>query len=350
LDIYLYILLTVALFFSGSHLIAGKTAHKIPSASYGAIVILGIIVAIKLAMFPITINDDKFNYQSTFESLSILNIWEGNDIGFTFYTYIIKQLVDDANFYFFVTAFMYVFGYFIFAIRFFEKQYVLYFLLASFISFGFSTYGVNTIRGGFALALLLIGISYHKKMIWFFVFSLAAILCHKSMLLPFIAFCLTRFNNTTKIYIYFWLLCLLIAAINVSFITSFVHSIIGESDDRFSSYLSVDTLERYNAGFRLDFVIYSVIPILVGYYYLFKIKVVDVFYHRIFNMYLFANAIWLLVISMAFTDRMAYLSWFLVPFLLLYPLLKYALPINQKKWVFIILLGIFGFTSFMYFK
>jgi len=97
-------------------------------------------------------------------------------------------------------------------------------------------------------------------------------------------------------------------------------------------------------------VIYSVIPILVGYYYLFKIKVVDVFYHRIFNMYLFANAIWLLVISMAFTDRMAYLSWFLVPFLLLYPLLKYALPINQKKWVFIILLGIFGFTSFMYFK
>lgn len=330
-------------------MLTGKSKYKIPPASFLVIVFLGLIIAVKFALYA-DIGSDKLNYQTKFENISILNLWEAQDVGFTVYSFVIKQIADHATFYFTITAFLYIFGYFVFARSFFEKPYILFFLLACFVSFGFSAYAVNTIRGGLALSLLLIGISYHKKMVWFIVFSLAAILCHKSMLLPFTAFYLTRLSNNTKIYFYFWLLCLVISFFNVSFITNFVHSVIGESDERFSTYISDATLERYAAGFRVDFVIYSAIPILVGRYYIFKLKLVDVIYQRLFNTYLFANAIWLLVIRMAFTDRMAYLSWFLIPFILLYPLLKYQFPINQKKWVFIILLGIFAFNSFMYFK
>lgn len=350
MDIYLFTLLAISIFLSLIYLLTGKSKYKIPPASYPLIVVLGFIVAVKFAIYPILIYDDKYSYQTTFESLSILNLWVSKDIGFSLYTYVIKQIANDSTFYFIVTAFLYLIGYFVFARRFFEKRYVLFFLLACFVSFGFSTYGVNTIRGGLALSLLLIGISCHKRTAWFLIFSFVAILFHKSMLLPFVAFYLTRFVNTTKIYVYFWLTCLLISFLNVSLITNFIQSIIGESDERFSTYWSDDTLERYAAGFRVDFVIYSVIPMFVGRFYLFKLKVIDVFYQRLFNTYLFANAIWLLVIRMAFTDRMAYLSWFLIPFILLYPLLKYPLPINQKKWVFVILLGIFAFNSFMYFK
>jgi hypothetical protein len=350
LDIYLYTLLAFAVFLAVIHLLTGTSKYKIPATSYPLIVCLGVIVAVKFAMDPILIYGDKYSYQTTFENISILNLWLGKDVGFSVYTFVIKQIADDATFYFIVTAFLYLIGYFVFARSFFEKRYAFFFLLSCFVSFGFSSYGVNTIRGGLALSLLLIGISYHKKMIWFFAFSILAILCHKSMLLPFVAFYLTRYNNTTKFYLYFWILCLVISFLNVSFITNFIQAILGESDDRYSSYMSAETLERYKAGFRVDFIIYSAIPILVGRFYLFKLKLKDVFYQRLFNTYLFANAIWLLVIRMAFTDRMAYLSWFLIPFILLYPLLKYPLRINQKKWVIIILLGIFGFTSFMYFK
>ena len=350
MDIYLYALLAISIFLSLIYLLTGKSNYKIPPASYPLIVVLGILVAIKFAMDPIVIDGDRFNYKIEFENLSFLNLWDGKDLGFSLYTYLIKQITDDVGFYFIITAFLYLLGYFVFARSFFEKRYVLFFLLCCFASFGFSSYGVNTIRGGLALSLLLIGISFHKKMIWFFVFSIVAILCHKSMLLPFVAFYVTRYNNTTKFYLYFWFLCFLISFLNVSFITNFIQAILGESDDRYSSYMSEETLERYKAGFRLDFIIYSALPILVGRFYLFKLKLEDVFYQRLFNTYLFANAIWLLVIRMAFTDRMAYLSWFLIPFILLYPLLKYPLPINQKKGVIIILLGIFGFTSFMYFK
>ena len=350
MDIYLYTLLAFVVFLAVIYLLTGKSKYRIPAASYPLIVVLGVIVAAKFAMDPILIYGDKYSYQTTFESLSIFNLWNGSDVGFSVYTFIIKQIADDSTFYFIVTAFLYLIGYFVFARSFFQKRYALFFLLSCFVSFGFSSYGVNTIRGGLALSLLLIGFSFHKKIIWFFVFSILAILCHKSMLLPFVAFYLTRFNNTTKFYLYFWILCLVISFLNVSFISNFIQAILGESDDRYSSYMSKETLERYNAGFRVDFIIYSAIPILVGRFYLFKLKLKDVIYQRLFNTYLFVNAIWLLVIRMAFTDRMAYLSWFLIPFILLYPLLNYPLPINQKKWVIIILLGIFGFTSFMYFK
>jgi hypothetical protein len=293
---------------------------------------------------------DKENYQNNFEMLSLFSFEESNDIGFSVFSYIIKLLIDDSQVYFLILAFFYVLGYFIFAKRFIKKEFIGYFLIASFLSFGFGAYGVNTIRAGFALAFFLIAVTYHSKISKFLFLSIIAVLIHKSLLLPVVAFFISKFSIKTRLYYYLWILCLLISALNITFISSFVEQIIGQSDDRFTGYLNGESLERYNVGFRIDFVIYSVIPILIGRWYIYKLNVNDEFYKRIFQTYLFANAIWLLVIRMAFTDRMAYLSWFLIPMILMYPILKYNLPINKKRWLFFILLGIFSFTSFMYFK
>lgn len=45
----------------------------------------------------------------------------------------------------------------------------------------------------------------------------------------------------------------------------------------------------------------------------------DPFYARLVNAYLFSNAIWVLLIYANFSNRFAYLSWFMMPWLLLYP-------------------------------
>jgi len=45
----------------------------------------------------------------------------------------------------------------------------------------------------------------------------------------------------------------------------------------------------------------------------------DPFYARLVNTYLLSNAIWLLVIHAEFSNRFAYLSWFMMPWVLLYP-------------------------------
>jgi hypothetical protein len=45
----------------------------------------------------------------------------------------------------------------------------------------------------------------------------------------------------------------------------------------------------------------------------------DPFYARLVNTYLCTNAIWVLVIHASFSNRFAYLSWFMMPWVLLYP-------------------------------
>jgi hypothetical protein len=45
----------------------------------------------------------------------------------------------------------------------------------------------------------------------------------------------------------------------------------------------------------------------------------DPFYARLVNTYLLTNALWVLVIHASFSNRFAYLSWFMMPWVLLYP-------------------------------
>ena len=45
----------------------------------------------------------------------------------------------------------------------------------------------------------------------------------------------------------------------------------------------------------------------------------DPFYARLVNTYLLTNALWILVIHASFSNRFAYLSWFMMPWVLLYP-------------------------------
>jgi hypothetical protein len=332
------------------HILISGEQHKLPPISYPLGLLFGVILVARFAIFPNDYGTDKLNYQVNFENLSILDLYKVRDFGFALYSFIIKQIIDDSAIYFTITAIIYVSGYFVFANRFIARSYVPFLLITCFCSLGFPAYAVNTIRGGLALSLLLVAISYNKKQVLFIALSVFAISCHKSVLLPLIGFIMAGFYKKPKPYEYFWLLCLFVSFLNIGFISNPVLGLLENSDDRFIDYFNDYALERYNAGFRLDFVIYSAIPILVGRYYIYKLKIEDAFYLRIFNTYLFANGIWLLVIRMAFTDRLAYLSWFLLPFILVYPILKNKLPINEKKWMVYILLVIFSFTSFLFFK
>ncbi|MBN1184997.1 MAG: hypothetical protein JXB49_22115, partial [Bacteroidales bacterium] len=48
----------------------------------------------------------------------------------------------------------------------------------------------------------------------------------------------------------------------------------------------------------------------------------DKLYVQIFNIYVAANAFWILVIRAAFSNRFAYLSWFLMGIVVFYPFFK----------------------------
>jgi hypothetical protein len=303
-----------------------------------------------IALTPIVIYDDKYNYQDKFLNTTIAIFIEGKDIGWSLYTFIVKSFFDSVEVYFFLTAFIYTIGYYIFAKKYINNSMIFIFLLASFSSFGFLAYGNNTIRAGFALSLLLIALSFNKKMFYFILFTALAVLSHKSMALPLLAFILTRFYSNSKGYFRIWLSTFVISIANVGFITKFFEYAFKNFDGRSVSYFANDVSIAYKTGFRLDFVLYSIVPIALGYYYINVLKIRDVFYVRLYNTYILVNAVWIIVIRMTFTDRIAYLSWFLIPFILLYPPIRYREQMNSNQLILIIIVGTLAFTTFMRFK
>jgi hypothetical protein len=78
--------------------------------------------------------------------------------------------------------------------------------------------------------------------------------------------------------------------------------------------------------------------------YIFKKKYNDLIYSQLFNMYLIANAFWILIIRANFSNRFAYLSWFMLPLIVMYPILKNEIFIKQHQLIGKIIFGYFLFT------
>lgn len=350
MDLTLYIILSIVCVFTLVYILTGDTSKKMPQIPFFFAGLLSILLVYEIAFYPVDIYSDKWIYLDTFKRLSWADVSGAKDVGWAVYVYLCKSLFNNPEIFFLITALVYISGYWVFASRYFSASYIYFFILAIFISFGFIAYGVNTLRAGFSLSILLMAFAFQRKKILFILLAAIAVLCHKSMILPLAAFLLTRYYKNYKFFLSFWVVCLLVSYINIGFITETVKVLLSENEERIAGYFSRSSLRRYNVGFRIDFVLYSMVPIGVGLYYMMKLKLEDSAYLRLFNTYLLVNGVWLLAIRMAFTDRIAYLSWFLMPFLILYPLLKYQLPLNQRKWVFIVLLGIFTFSSIMFFK
>lgn len=345
--IHFYILALIGLF-TILFLSTGSQNKKLPAISKHWTFSLLIYAILIIAFSPTDLWSDKYAYLRQFNSITYSDLLDFKDIGWGYYNYLVKIITGSSVAFFLITAIVYLLGYYIFAKKFISAQYHFIFLYACIISMSFFAYGINTIRAGFALSLFLIGITKHKNKLVFLLWGLAAVSMHKSIILPFLAFILTGFYDKPIVFFRFWCIALILSFINVSFIYEFFQSNLGSFDER-SSYLDINAETHYKTGFRVDFILYSFVPILFGLYYILKLKIRDIIYSRLFSSYLIVNAIWLLVIRMNFTDRFAYLSWFLIPFIILYPLITYRLALNQRKLVGIVLLGMISFTLLMNF-
>jgi hypothetical protein len=123
-------------------------------------------------------------------------------------------------------------------------------------------------------------------------------------------------------------------------------------DERLYDYLTTqaDANVFSYTGFRWDFLVYSAIPIALGAYFIYIKRYKNEFYIHLFNTYLIANSFWILVIRANFSNRFASLSWFIIPFILLPPLLDVRIWKNQNVKIAFILFFCFSFTYFMNFN
>ena len=269
------------------------------------------------------------------------------DVLFHYYIKILSYMVG-AHSFFLITAALYVLPLYFISKKHF-KAYWFYPFLMFIVSFSFYTYGTNGIRNGVATSLFLWGLCYPNKKLIMGMFFLISALCHKSQLLPIMAYGLTLIYNNPKTYLKIWIfaipLSLLLGSVFITIFTS-----LGFGDDRLAGYLTGEYVDsEIKTGFRWDFIFYSAFPVFAGWYFIFKKGFQDQFYNQLFNTYLICNTFWIFVIRANFSNRFAYLSWFLMAIVIIYPILKKSFYKNQQLVIAKIVTAYFLFTFLMYF-
>lgn len=268
------------------------------------------------------------------------------DIGFLKWMQWTSKFVNYQG-WFYLTAIVYVGNYLIAAWR-LTKEYSYVLFLMMICCFQFYAYGTNTIRAGMAGSFIIIGLTFCNDFRKLLLFLVIALSIHKSMMIPISALILSYNIKKTRLYIWGWVLCIFVSLVAGSALQERFMFLV---EDSRTIYLVGADWQHYKVGFRWDFLFYSTLPVLLGYFYLYRLNYKSPFYEFIYRMYLAANAFWILVIRANFTDRFAYLSWFLFPILLVYPVLSKQLYVDakdQSRNVILVMSGEFAFTFFMY--
>ena len=243
---------------------------------------------------------------------------------------------------FLLFAFVY-FGVMLIALRRLFPNEVLLAFVVYLVAFSTFSYGTNGVKAGMAASVFLLAITYHKKLWLSLLIALFTFTQHHSMALVIAAYVLTLFVKNTKYYIVGWLICLLMAILHITY---FQFLFAGFTDEQGASYL----LYKDNTRFRIDFVLYSFVPIAIGYYLVYKKKIPSKgFYNNLLNLYITTNAVWMLCMYAEFTNRISYLSWFLYPVVLLYPFIYFDWGHNQRRYLKCVVYLHLGFTLFMEF-
>lgn len=222
------------------------------------------------------------------------------------------------------------------------------FLLNSLMFFPF---GVNGLRNGLACHLVLLGTSFLLDDKWIpgILISLIALGIHRSTMLPIAAIFVGIFVIRNLHYVLvFWIASIFISIVAGSAITE-VFAELG-FDDRMTQYASITDLSKFSkTGFRWDFLLYSAFPVIMAWYVCIHKKIQDNWYNVICTAYCLCNAFWIMVIRSAFSNRFAYLSWFLYPIVIAYPLVNLPIREDQDRFTGWILLSYTAFSVFMWF-
>ena len=247
--------------------------------------------------------------------------------------------------FFFVTIAVIYFGGIYVACRKLFPNDSLFAILIYLAAFSTFSYGTNGIKAGAAASLFLVAIAYRRQWTVAIPFLLLSYGFHHSMHLPIAAYIAAMLVRRPKYYLAFWLLCFALAAAHVTF---FQELFAGMTDEQGAGYLQTSGTDwGGKVGFRLDFVLYSAAPVVVGCYAIFRRHIQSGLYNFIYNIYLLINGVWMLCMYANFTNRIAYLSWFMLPIVLIYPFLREQIGGNQYKTLNYIAFGHLAFTLFM---
>lgn len=238
-------------------------------------------------------------------------------------------------------------------------------LLFVFASFTFYTFGGSIMRNGLACSFSLFALCLWTtetgwRKIYAFVSAIIAFNFHNSAALPLLGlflsiFCVRKIEVAILIWVISMVVSLLIGPMLGVYVSEYVE------EERLRSYTEAGLLEDHfegfsHSGFRWDFLIYSLSGILmIGYVGIIK-KVRNRTFQIISNTYVLTNAMWIILIYSLFSDRFARLSWVLIPFIFLYPIVHFdiwrqpgrdATLIIWGEWLFLLVMAWTSVSNFI---
>jgi hypothetical protein len=256
---------------------------------------------------------------------------------FDFLNFTFSNFFDFQSFLIFC-AFIYVFGALYALKNIFKENYYLPFLVFL-ISPYFINAGINVMRSGIAASLFLVALSVYynkeknwKALLWF----ISSAMFHMSMFVPFLFFLINRLVKNTKIVFLAWLTSILFGILNINVLTN-IFNVIGFLDDRASEY--VKTTNENNAW--INFAIFGFFPVIFAVYNVLVLKYKDRFYTLLLHAYMLTHIPYIILINSERASRLGYMAEFMMPVLLLFPLLiepKFKLHFFRIKLSLVILI------------
>ena len=299
---------------------------------------------------------DTANYATTYrllEDFGVFNMQGSEDVGSDWlFNTLMRTCAQVMNVHFFFTIIMFLYIIMMFGgCRKIDYQHGALLMLFCIGSFEFYPYSVNGIRNGVACSFAIMALAYlcKEKKVGALVWSFIAIGFHKSAALPVAAMFLSYYVSKPKYMYIAWLGAIVVSLAIGGYIDTLLSAM--SYDERLAGNLQGDDADGVimEHRFRWDFLLYSSMPILLGWYTIFKRQLFDKTYLILLGTYIYANAFWVLAIRGMFSNRIAYLSWFIYPIVLAYPLLNFPVfKQNHSEKTAWILLGHFGFTSFLW--
>ena len=225
-------------------------------------------------------------------------------------------------------------------------------VLIAFLTYmgAFSTfsYGTNGMKAGVAASVFLVAMAYRDKLWLSIPIALLSYGFHHSMIMVISAYFVVLLLKNPKYYFVGWLISLIIAALGIKYFQTYFA---GFTTEHGAEYLLVseEDIDAFITGFRPDFIFYSALPIYLGYRILYKYKFKSITYSFLLRLYIMTNSLWMLCMYAEFSNRIAYLSWFIYPIVLIYPFISREKNLFQGKYLRWVVYGHLGFTLFMHF-
>lgn len=260
------------------------------------------------------------------------------DILFRLGTLLLSSMGLSTHAYFLLIETIYISGFTYLAYRMFHRNMGIA-LIGLMSTFSFYAYGTNGIRNGLALSVMLVAVYIHYaqpgRWILAAILGLWALGTHISSALILAAYIASRQSRRSELFYCFWALCLLLSLFLGRTLEQLVIGTGVLGNWRSEEYLSgaYHDLKKFSViGYRWDFLLYSLPPILWSWYWLKVRKFDESGYNLLVRLYLICNGVWLLAIQNFLSDRIAALSWMLQAFVLIYPLLKEP-RVAYRKWL-----------------